>query len=211
MEYTSIHRILDDLGDHPMLHLNIDSVVRYAVRFMRELAAPQILTTENTIVKIENHLGTLPIGIHQIESIVLVNRPQDIIMRPASQFVKHGDMNTYQIKGRAIQTAIKNGDLKVIYKAVPTDCDGFPMIPDDELFIDTLEAFIKWREFENLYDQGKLQQNQIANVKRNYGELVAQLMGRYNTPTTGEMLNIETIMGSTLYANDYRDPGYRFR
>ena len=58
----------------------------------------------------------------------------------------------YTINSPYIDTSLKNGWAMIAYKAVPLDCDGYPMIPDDE---DVKEAIYWYIEMKTLYPKWK--------------------------------------------------------
>lgn len=61
IEYTSIHRVLDDLLDHPMLNdVSIEQVIRYTIRFMGLFGFPLLYEDKIEAVEIDKFRGTLP-------------------------------------------------------------------------------------------------------------------------------------------------------
>lgn len=58
---------------------------------------------------------------------------------------------------KIITTNFKDGYLAIAYYAYPTDCDGVPMIPDDEDYKEALRAFVQMNLWEirwNLKEEG---------------------------------------------------------
>jgi hypothetical protein len=49
-------------------------------------------------------------------------------------------------------TSFTNGKVKVSYKAIPVDENGFPLIPDNPTYLSALEQFIKVQVFTILFD-----------------------------------------------------------
>lgn len=58
--------------------------------------------------------------------------------------------NYYKIVGNYIQTSFESGYVKIHYYAVPTDKDGYPLIPDNENFKQGLE----WHVIRRLIGSG---------------------------------------------------------
>ena len=71
IQYTSIRRILDNLLDHPLLRdVNIDTAVRYVIRFIEQHGYPQLFEDKQADVQIHGFRGELPcdlISIHQVK------------------------------------------------------------------------------------------------------------------------------------------------
>lgn len=67
VEYVSIHRILDDLLDHPMLSdVSIEQVVRYTIRFIGLFGFPALYEDKIDLVEIDKFRGVLPCGLIRI-------------------------------------------------------------------------------------------------------------------------------------------------
>lgn len=65
----------------------------------------------------------------------------------------------YKVQGRCIFTTFSDGTVKVAYRAMYLDDDGFPMIPDMPLFQKALELYIKTECFTVLFDMDKISGN----------------------------------------------------
>ena len=63
---------------------------------------------------------------------------------------------TYKIQGNCIFTSIEDGNIEISYNSILVDKDGYPMIPDDESFIDAIEKFVKRERYNILFDEGKI-------------------------------------------------------
>lgn len=65
------------------------------------------------------------------------------------RIVLNGDSVTgtdyYTIVDGCIITSIKEGTLVINYRAIPLDEDGYPMIPDEYMFVRAIKAYITYR------------------------------------------------------------------
>jgi len=52
----------------------------------------------------------------------------------------------------------------VAYKSIPLDKDGFPLIVDNQEFIEALKAYIKVKRFEIFFDEGRIAQAVFQNA-----------------------------------------------
>jgi hypothetical protein len=65
--------------------------------------------------------------------------------RPGVDKASLSDDYTYVIAGNFIKTNLRSGFLLVSYQAVPTDSEGYPMIPDDESFEEAIYWYINMK------------------------------------------------------------------
>ena len=114
----------------------------------------------------------------------------------------------YKVQGRCIFTTFNEGIIKVAYKAMYLDDEGFPMIPDMPLFQKALELYIKSNVFTIKFDLGKINQNILQHTEQEYCWTVAQLQSQMNMPNIAEMENItnmfsQLIPGTHEYRNGF--------
>jgi len=55
-----------------------------------------------------------------------------------------------------IYTTVKEGTIELSYKAISTDTNGYPLLPDNSSFSRALELFVKKSWFTILFDLGKI-------------------------------------------------------
>jgi hypothetical protein len=60
------------------------------------------------------------------------------------------------VQGRILTTSSKCTTVDISYKALMIDEEGLPMIPDNPIFLKTLELYIKKEYFTILFDMGKI-------------------------------------------------------
>ena len=63
---------------------------------------------------------------------------------------------TYMVQSNIMTTSFKDGYVEVAYQALPTDEDGFPLVPDNMDFREALRYYIIYRHLENLWSIGKV-------------------------------------------------------
>lgn len=112
----------------------------------------------------------------------------------------------YKVQGRCIFTTFKEGTVKVAYRAMYVDDEGFPMIPDMPLFQKALELYIKSNVFAIKFDLGKINQNVLQHTEREYCWAVSQLTTQMNTPNVAEMENITNMFNQLIPStHEYKD------
>jgi len=76
----------------------------------------------------------------------------------------HGD--TYSIQVNQIYTSFKDGKVRMAYKAILTDEDGFPMIPDKVEVEKAVENHVKLEVYTPLWEQGKITDKVFQRVSQ---------------------------------------------
>jgi len=74
--------------------------------------------------------------------------------------------NTYKIQGNYIFTSFHEGTIRMSYKGLLLDKEGFPMIPDDIKVIKAIENHIKSEAYTILWELGKIQDKVYREVQK---------------------------------------------
>lgn len=207
MKYISVRQILDDLlADDMMRGLSLERAVNYAAEFMQVVGMPPEFENKVEKVEIENWRGKLPCDLYEI---VQVKDPKGFAYISAEG--SFGNRNhpeqypafTYRVKGDIIFTSTKSIDLLVSYLAIPTDDYGFPLIPENAAYIRALELYIQKRYFTILFNNGKINQNVLANTQQEYAFYVGQAQSALIRPSLDQMESIKN-MWTTLIPKMYK-------
>lgn len=173
-KYTSIKLIMDKLLRHPMLQgLSLEAAVDYAVDFMRIVGCPAIFTEKTKIIPIECYKGLLPCDYYDMIQVRGNNKTfkystDSFHLSNDKQHTQYTRDLTYKIQGDYIFTSLKEGEIEIVYTAIETDDDGFPIIPDNSKFTRALEAYIKKEWFTILFDMGQIQPAILQNTQQQY-------------------------------------------
>ena len=185
----SIKQVMDNILDHPMLQdLTFERAIIYALRIIKTLGAPQILDRKFESIHIIEFIGNLPCDFYR-EIEVRDSCSQTVYDISTGNFVmddQKQDLFKYKIQNNKIIVS-SNKDVELIYDAITTDTEGYPLIVDDEAFINALELYIKYRYFTILYDQGKIAGQILENTKQEYCWAIGQASTSLKTPTLDEM------------------------
>lgn len=181
--YISIKQILDDVLDHPLLKdISFERAVNHAVHFIRIVGMPRAFNEKTELVEIQDYRGVLPCdydNIIQVRMHDCNNHNHSVFRYSTDSFHmsqdKHSSYDlTYKLQGNVIYTSIKEGTIEVAYHAIPVDSEGYPMIPDNSMYIKALELYIKKQCFGVLFDLGKINGAVYNNVKQEYAWAVGQ-------------------------------------
>lgn len=244
IRYTSIKRVLDDLLEHPMLSdLTLEQVVRYTIRFISKHGYSKLYQDKIEDVEIHEFRGLLPcdlISIVQVKDTLdgtclrsmTDNFPEGMqekgkkhrkCVDPMNN-VRHTpyipprkdyyEERTFKTQGRVIFTSFPEGKVSIAYKAIPTDEDGFPLLIDNETYLDALEAYIKKRVFTIKFDQGKIGVGVLHNAQADYAVAARLLMSEFTLPSVSEMQSLANMWNTLIpkvreFDNGFKNAGDR--
>lgn len=204
---TTTKDLMARILEHPLLQdTTIEQCIRYTVDFINIVGFHSIYKNKLANVEIKNHRGVLPCDLIQLVQVMNC-KDNEAMKQMTSNFDIYKDyMPAYKVQGKCIFTTFEEGTIKVAYRAMFIDDDGFPMIPDLPIFQKALELYIKCQEFTILFDQQKIPQNVLQHTEQEYAWAVGQLNSDMNTPNIAEMENITNILHQLIpNEHEYKD------
>ncbi len=196
--------------------LKYEEAAEYALECIPLLGAPMALVEKVTDpIPIESFKSPLPCSLVQIRGVRYLGLDgcQDpIAMREATNLYhrSQNELNnehelvreyTYSIQNGIIFTSREEGFIEISYRAIATDENEFPLIPNTEKVKLALEYYIMFRYLEQLFSVGKI----TDKVFQYYEQKKCWYMGAANTdlqmPTIDKM---ESMMNAInrLIIND---------
>ena len=109
----------------------------------------------------------------------------------------HGEL-AFKTQGRIIYTSFPEGIVQVAYKSIPVDENGFPLVIDNECYLNALEAYIKKQVFTVKFDTGKIAINVLQNAQKDYGVACAELESEFTTPSVSEAQSLSNFATSLI-------------
>ena len=244
IQYTNIKRVLDDITDHPLLRdVTLEQVIRHTIRFISLYGFPKLYQDKIDTVEIKDFRGLLPcdlISIIQVKDLDTgiclramtdtfvpkppvngntppkdmlnnVNSPEGMYIPPMK---KYNEEPSFKTQGRIIFTSFPEGQLEIAYKSIPVDDDGFPLLIDNETYLNALEAYIKVKVFTVKYDIGKIQAGVLSNAQSDYAWAAHLLQSEMTMPSMSEMESITRMLNTmikpvTPFDNGFKDLGNR--
>lgn len=202
--YISIREVMDNLLDNPLLQdLTLERTVHYTVDFIRKVGMPKLYTEKTAKLDIEEYRAALPCDFHKVIQIKKIDGNTSQMLRSStatfhmSENKQYSIDAAYKIQGLIIYTSFKEGCIELSYEAIPVDCDGYPLIPDNSSFREALELYITKRKYRVLFDTGKLRGDVYNNICQDYAFAVGQAQTSLTMPTIDELTSI-TNMWNTL-------------
>lgn len=186
--YINIRVILDKIMRHPLLQdISLETVVDYTVDFMRIVGVPNMFTKKVEILDIKKYRALLPCDYYQVIQIRKVKGPAFRYSSDSFHLSSNKESNgrdladlTYKIQGNIIYTSIEEGEIEIAYKAIATDSEGYPLLPDNSSFTRALELYIKKQWFTILFDLGKIQPAIFNQVLQDYAWAVGDCQSEFN-------------------------------
>lgn len=212
--YISIRQVLDDVLQHKLLQdVTLERAVNYSADLIRLIGCPRIFTEKVTTLHIEDYRAPLPCDYVEL---IQVRVPDGVAYRGStdsfhlspSRLESLPDL-TYKVQGSVIFTSNKEGDIEIAYRAIATDEDGFPMIPDNVSFKKALEWYIKQEVFSDLFDEGKININSVQRAEQKYSFYAGQAQSDLVRPSLDQMESISNMLNQLVFRVNEHNNGFR--
>lgn len=196
---------MDRITRHPLLQdIPFETVVDYSVDFMRIVGAPSSFMEKTQVLKVEGYRAVLPCDFYEMIQVRLMGQE----VKPAFRYSfdsfhmspnkpQFSDL-TYKVQGNVIFTSIENGEIEVAYRALPTDEEGYPVLPDNSSYTRALQAYIKKEWFTIQYDLGKINVQVMNKADQDYAWAVGQAQTALIKPTIDQMETISNMWNKLL-------------
>lgn len=238
IQYTNIRRVLDDLVEHPLLkNLTIEQVVRHTLRFISLHGYPSLYQDKIAEIEIKDYRGLLPcdlISIIQVKDLNAgiclramtdtfaqglrskpreVNAHKDLLNNIQNEYIPPrkvcAEEMSFKTQGRIMFTSFPVGMVEVAYKAIPVDEDGFPLLIDNETYLNALEAYIKMKVFTVKFDTNNMSAGVLSNAQTDYAWASHLLQSEMTTPSVSEMESITRYLNTLIKPVTHFDNGFK--
>lgn len=213
LQYVSLREILSRVTRNKMLQdVDLEAVIQYTLEFFGLIGVPQIYEDKLAKIRIHNYKGELPCDIVRINQVRdertgIAIRSMTDSFNTQSRFLPGGA--SFKTQNRVIVTSFPEGNIMVSYKAIHIDADGLPMLPDDQVFLLALEAYIKKRVFEAKFDADKIKGEVLNRAEQQYFSLAAKVTNRFKTPSQSEMQTITGLMHRMIPSTNEFEAGFK--
>jgi hypothetical protein len=189
-KYITVEELLGELKDHPMLEdLTLERVITYAIQFCKKWGANVLFEEKIVTLKAEDFRVLLPCDFYKIISIrdhytkLNYRYSTDVFHYMPDHHIMHDDINvidrsdfdvdhevlTYKVNGNVVFLSTKSNTVDIVYQSIASDENGYPLILDDETYLQALRDYIKVQRFTILFDTGKIQGPVLQNAQQQYG------------------------------------------
>ena len=221
IKYVSIKEIVSRVLRHPMLKdFGLEQAIQYVADFNDIFGLPKLMEDKEADVNIKDYRGVLPCdcaAINQVkdcETGICYRAMQDTFMPNDKSYGCQQEELAFKTQGNIIFVSRKFAKIRISYKSVPVDKDGYPMLIDNGIYLKALELYIKKELFLVLFEMGKVNAAQIQNVQQDYAWRAGQLQKELTTPSVSEMESFARewtamIPRDNTFSNGFRDAGNR--
>ena len=208
---VSIKLIADTLMQNPLLKdLSWEFIVSNAVECMRIVGTPAMFVSKEEVIQVKNFKGSLPIDIINVNAVMKVEAGGALTPLSDNQdtLAAHYDSYSsaagqagglsYTLNNSRIFPNFEEGKLLIIYKAIATDEECYPLIPDNQELIRALRAYIKYQWFDILNDLDKISGAKLQKAEIDYSYYVGQAQSNLQMPDEAEMESLVNSMTKIL-------------
>lgn len=196
-KYTTIEVLIDRLMRHPLMQdVSEESIVDYVIEFLRLTKVPANFCDKVEELEVRDYMAPLPCdfesiiqvmpdkGLSMVESAdsYFMDKDRNKTHKTPSKSVFIG--NSYRIQGHYIHFSFEREKVKLSYRAIATDNNGIPLIPEDTNLLLALEWYIKVQVFTILVDLGRLPQEVLQRAEQQY----CWYVGKYQSSTKMDSL-----------------------
>lgn len=224
--------------------VTLEQVVRHTIRFISIHGYPQLYQDRIDTVEIKDFRGLLPcdlisiIQVRDLDTDICLRAMTDTFtpgMRPKPADQQPEDLLnnakpleeqyipkaknpmeelSFKTQGRIIFTSFPEGMVEIAYKAIPVDEDGFPLLIDNETYLNALEAYIKKQVFTVKFDTGKVAAGVLSNVQTDYAWAAHLLQTEMQTPSVSEVEAMTRYLNTMIkpvrsFDNHFKNLGNR--
>lgn len=198
-KYISINSVLSSIFSRPLMAgITESQVAEYVGDCISLIGAPMAYEDKVAVIPIENYRGELPCDLLYIQQTRMAGsngvlspmRYSSDTFQSAFHEIGSPDFtdkssnydNTYSINNGIIYTNFEKGSLQQSYKALKTDTDGLPMIPDNVKFKKAVENYVIAEWYRIQWELGKVSDKvlHLAQQERDWyvggANTTAQLM-----------------------------------
>lgn len=211
--YINIREVLSRALRHPLLRdLDLETAIQYTLDFIACMGLPKTYVDKYAVIDIEEFRGKIPCDCVAINQVRECKTGKCLIsMTDSFPGTHHEDRSiaSFKTQGCMIYTSFRTGQVEISYKAIPTDDDGLPLLPDNAIFLKTLELYIKKEWFTILFDMGKISPAVLQNTQQEYAFKAGQCNNEFIIPSVSEMESITNMFNQLIPRFNEFNKGFR--
>lgn len=166
--------------------LTNEQSIEWLADFMGAANSPIVLEIKTGVIPIIEARGQLPTDLHLIIQSAFTNESEQAVMCGAANLMPMrwatdtfhtnyhcGDTDykcpsslTYQVNSNYIFTSMDKGFVVMSYRAIPTDEEGYPMIPADQQWLEGATKFIAGKVAAILWQRDDISDTKLAHYER---------------------------------------------
>jgi len=181
--------------------VDLHDAIEWAGECIELIGAPQSLTNKVESVTIENGRGDLPCDLHLVmQSRVKTGNGYSAMSYATDNFHRHCSNSpdvgcvctvTYTLSDDCIFTNFDSGVIEIAYRALPTDGNGWPTIPDNIKVVKAVEWYIREKIDYKLWRSNKVTQGVYEKTVQEQVWYLGAAQTSIAMPSVDEMTNIK--------------------
>lgn len=231
IKYTTINRVLDEVHDDALMgDVSLEQAVRYTIRFIGKNGQPKLFQDKIADVEIHDFRGALPCDLISIKQVKDLSNgiclrsmtdtfpagmggrrptppPYDTAYIPPRAPFRHED--SFKTQGTIIYTSFPEGEVEISYRAIPVDEHGYPLLIDNEVYLDALQAYIEMRVLRNKFRRGEISAGVYQEAQQEYFFLANKLNSEFVIPSPSEMESIVRMWNTMISSSKHFDNGFK--
>lgn len=157
-KYISLGELLWKLMRNPLLEdLDYEEAAFHTIGVLKLIGAPLLFEDVVEKLTVVNHKAYIPENVLTVKGVrsngVPLRYATDVYHTVGEECPKE---MTYVLQNCVLITSFSSGELEISYKAIVTDEQGYPMIPDNESVKRAIEYEIQMQYLESFWAMGKV-------------------------------------------------------
>lgn len=99
--------------------------------------------------------------------------------------------DSYSIKGGYIHASFESGCLDISYQALPLDCDGYPLVPEEISFREAVYRYLVYKYLYPQYVTGKISENVYKDSESKWYWYCSQAGAKAQMPDLNKLESIK--------------------
>lgn len=193
MKTTSILNLIDkiirDVGRGKLTTDQIAQIPEWLFEVVQDLGSINSLEHATKKIYVKDYKSKLPCGFQQMISVY--NDKGRLRMTGNNTLSKYDDIkesythDTYLINLNYIHTTIEEGELTIDYLEIPSDEEGYPLIPDDSMYKECLYYYVIMKLISQGFQHAVFKFKDAYDLYRNHLVLARNSINKW-TPEHAE-------------------------
>lgn len=203
-KFTSIQEIISKV--YRDLSLEDESkwedMIEWSAEALEQIGAFAQYVHKAEAIEVSSFRATLPCDLHKLlgieyngEALQKLTGNYDTANRTndQEQLLKSTSFNGYTINGSWFNFNFESGTVNVAYIGIPTDSDGFPLIPDNISYKEAIEKYIVMKMRYPDFIMERINPNTWDTIKNDWHWYCSQARGKANMPNADQMEAIKNM------------------
>lgn len=188
--YTSLKVVADRVHRNPLLNgISFEAILDYTIDFLHIVGVPAEFIDKLYEIEFIDYRAPLPEDFVESNQVIINDRVARYATDTFHNLYSELETTTnyalndklpraadyaFSINNSYIYLSKEKGNLKMSYKAIPVDEDGWPLIPDNPVFFRALSLYIEKEHCRILYLNDKLSPDKFNKIEQDYYWAVGQ-------------------------------------